>query len=401
MNRRALVACAAVALTAIGGCVMVIAMAGALPAGDPEGATLPFVLSVLAITAFAFGVVGAVVLIRRPENRLGGLLVAAGPLIILTFGGFVAAGIKTVSADWDPARADWAGWVGSVAFYPMFLVFGQIVIRFPDGRLPSLRWRWAVRGLVVAILAVTLLFAVMPGNLGDELGSNPIGLELAPLEALAPFTYALGSIVVIVAMAMGVVAVIVRFRRARGVAREQHKWLLAAIAILAVALPPSFIDGSEGVTAFDVLGFTSLLFVPVSIGIAVTRYRLYEIDRIFSRTLTFTVVVLVLGAMYVLVVVLPFTLVLGRGGGEVPAWMVAGATLGAAALFSPLRRRVQAAVDRRFNRSRYDAELVVERFASQVRDYTDVISISSGLRVAVSGALQPAGVSIWVREVGS
>jgi hypothetical protein len=168
------------------------------------------------------------------------------------------------------------------------------------------------------------------------------------------------------------------------------KWLVPSFLVFSVGVATSFGGFQNSLLSQMVLGLGALL-VPITIGIAILRFRLFEIDRIVSRTVTYLLLVSVLAALYSLVVALPTSAL----GADTPSWVVAASTLAAAALFSPLRRVVQRMVDRRFNRSRYDAERVVERFASHVREFTDVATITSGLSSAVSGALHPSAVAVW------
>jgi hypothetical protein len=222
-------------------------------------------------------------------------------------------------------------------------------------------------------------------------GARPITDAIVAASLLALAVCALGTIA----------SVILRFRRARGDERQQIKWFTFAIAILAlsVILFPLletlgiFVVGGEPVGF--IVPFLGLLTVPLSIGVAILRYRLYDIERIISRTFSYAIVTAILGATFALLVLLPPVLV---GGDSVPDYVIAVATLVVAALFRPVRRRVQDAVDHRFNRKRYDAEHTIEAFTARLREQVDIDALGAELEDVVGRTMQPSHVSLWVRE---
>jgi len=190
-------------------------------------------------------------------------------------------------------------------------------------------------------------------------------------------------------------ALLLRFLRSRGVERQQLKWLLFAsavtIAIFLVVQPNTSQEWTLGV----LLALPLFPAVPVAAGVAILRYRLYEIDRIINRTLVYGLLTAVLGLGYAVGSLL-FVLVAGTGSNP-PSWLVAGATLAAAAMFRPVRRRIQAAVDRRFNRRRYDAARTVDAFGTRLREQVDLDSLSAELLAVVNHAMEPTSVSLWLR----
>jgi hypothetical protein len=270
------------------------------------------------------------------------------------------------------------------------------LLLFPTGRLPSARWRPVAVAAAAATAGITALGALKP-TLVDENYTvrNPIGLAWVPQD---PEQSAVGAVLVgllLVCMCAAGVSLVLRFRRSQGVERQQLKWFTYAGALMVLALLASdyLLPDSSLV---EVLAGLILALVPVAAGIAILRYRLYDIDRLINRTLVYGTLTALLGGVYAAVV-----LVLGQGfggvGGEPPSWAVAGATLAVAALFQPARRRVQAVVDRRFNRRRYDAAKTVEAFSARLREELDLDTLSAELLAVVNQTMQPIRVSLWLR----
>jgi len=242
-----------------------------------------------------------------------------------------------------------------------------------------------------ALAAATILIAFTPADITNILPWNPIGLDALPVWvwALAGPVGGFGTVLISV---LGVAAVVSRYRRGAGVEREQLRWFVAAVLLAVVPITVSPLGG--GPVAF-LLAVFGLLLVPVSVWIAVTRYRLYEIDRLISRGLSWAVVSGLLVAVYAGAILLLQTVLGDVIGGQTVA--VAGSTLLAAALFQPLRRRVQTAVDHRFNRARYDAERTTTDFAERLRDEVDVDHLRTALAATANGAVHPSGVGVWLR----
>jgi hypothetical protein len=185
---------------------------------------------------------------------------------------------------------------------------------------------------------------------------------------------------------------VIRFRRSRGEERQQLKWFTYASALLPLALLGEWLPAPVG----DLIFGAVIVFLPVAVGIAILRHRLYDIDRLINRTLVYGLLTALLGGVYA-GAVLVLGQVFGRVGGDPPSWAVAGATLAVAALFQPARRRIQAVVDRRFNRRKYDAARTVEAFGVRLRDEIDLDALSAELLAVVDHTIQPTRATLWLR----
>ena len=350
----------------------------------------------LTVAFTAFMVVGAVIVAHRPGNALGWIFSAIG---LLSSAGVLAMEYAEYAYLTRPgslpgaALAAWFSWW----WLPILgLIFVFTPLLFPTGRLPSPHWRPVAVTGALAITAVAVLGAVQPTlKLQNEevYLPNPVGLAGAP----DPEDGALGAVllgVLVACMVASVVSVVLRFRRSSGVERQQLKWFTYAAALMLVANVVTFTFLPEGV-ASDVLFGLSIAFVPIAAGVAILRHRLYDIDRLINRTLVYATLTAVLGTVYAgAVLVLGL---FGGVGGELPSWAVAGATLAVAALFQPARRRIQAVVDRRFNRRRYDAARTVEAFSARLRDQIELDTLSAELLAGVEQTLEPTTVSLWLR----
>ena len=349
------------------------------------------------VFALAFTAIGVVVARREPRNPMGWLLIAVALAVQL---GNDGAGYAYL--DYTLHRGTLPLGHVAVLLSPSweyaFVALPLIILLFPDGRLGS-RWRWAVRvylTLAVVVIAGTLSVAVAAFSLRTPIDDNGnlVGLN-HPSGANAWF----GPVQVVSLMAgvLLVLAAVVyqvrRYRRASGVQRQQLKWLAAGAAacIACLALNAASGGGSDfvGQVTFAV-GLTAL---PVGIGVGILKYRLYEIDRLISRTLSYAILTALLAGTFIgLIALSTNTLALsGRVG-------VAASTLVAAALFNPLRKRIQHLVDRRFNRARYDAEATVAAFTARLRDAVELDSIRADLLDAVNRAVQPTHASVWIRQ---
>ena len=281
-------------------------------------------------------------------------------------------------------------------FYPIVIVLIGVPLVFPDGRLLSPRWRWLVILTVAAMTAVTLDGLFRPAGLGVAGDiANPLGIPaLVPiLDALSLFT----SLVSVVGFGGAAVSVVIRYRRAGTVERQQLKWLLAAAGVACVAFPVSIIMSDTPVSnALFLVGFFALIALPLAIGIAILRYRLYEIDRIISRTIGWAVVTGALVAVYLIAVLVLQWALGGLTNGDTIA--VAVSTLVAAATFQPIRMRTQRAVDRRFDRARFDGERTAIAFAERLRSQAAIDSVATDLQSTVGVALRPASQGLWLRR---
>jgi hypothetical protein len=259
----------------------------------------------------------------------------------------------------------------------------------PDGRLASRRWRPVAATGVAAAALLLVGNALAPARLEDTLIANPFGLA-GPPGTIATMTAVAGTILWMASMVASVACVVLRFRTARGVERQQLRWVAAgAAAAVAGLLAGATVPQS---TVISAILYSLVLCIPMGVAVAVLRYRLWDLDRLVSRTVTYAVVTGLLVAPYLLI--LP---VVSRLAGDAGGLAVAAATLAAVAAFAPLRRRVQDLVDRRFNRRRYDAARTVEGFAVRLREQIDLDALAAELLAVVERTVQPTQASLWLR----
>jgi len=342
--------------------------------------------------------VGVVVARRQPRNPIGWILIGFILLFLLSS----VVGLYAVLYYNDGHHGLPLAGLGVILqplWVPALLMFPLVILLFPHGRLASRRWRW-----------VLLIYAVMSACVSAALFSPPIaavaghhvrldsfgdliskshrhgGSALAALEVT-------GLLAILALWLSFIVHQVLSWRRATGERRQQLKWLASGAAVTVVVLAVSFAVPSTSV-AGQVLG-TGLAALPVGIGVGILKYRLYEIDRIISRAVSYAIVTGLLVGLYAGLVLLA-TQVLALKSGVA----VAASTLAAAALFSPLRRRVQHAVDRRFNRTRYNADEAVAAFAARLKDAVDLDSVRDDLAGVVQQTLEPAHLSLWVNRLG-
>jgi hypothetical protein len=388
----------AVLAVGLGGLALAVVV-GTFPLGSmARQLNASVVASVL--VALVFAAVGLLVTLRQPRNSMGWLLLAGGVLIALNF----AASFYTV-LDYRLGHHLPLGTVALVlqpSWAPGIVSFGLAVMLFPDGRLPSPRLRWILRiylgvGAVWVGGAVAITIgAIVAGHVRVDSTGNLVNIG-DPHGATAWWGIAqIVFFVLLIIVGVGSLAgQVVRFRRSSGERRQQLKWLLSGIVAAMPGLALSIALG--GATGWlDVLGgfsFAFLAALPLGIGVAVLRYRLFDIDRLISRTLAYGAVTALLAGAYVGLVLLA-TRELAFSS-EVA---VAVSTLAAAAAFNPVRRWVQHLVDRRFNRSRYDADLTVAAFAARLQDDVDIASVRADLAGTVQRALEPEHMSVWMLE---
>lgn len=362
-----------------------------------EGNSLSLTAAFL-VGTLAFAVVGAIVAQHQPRNPIGWLFVSLAAVegwSGLAYG-WASYAFEVAALPGATYAAWFATWASVLA--PGFIAF--CLLLFPDGRLVSPRWRLAAWGSLALLAVIVARFALVPGPLSDfPAVRNPLGVD-----ALEPLTALPEDVLFVPLIGCAAAGLIVRLRRARGVERQQVKWFAYSAALiplfLAVGGALAAITGSPDDSAvghgFAFLFALILAGLPVSAGLAIQRHRLYEIDRIISRTLVYGVLTATLVGTYLVSVLLLGTLLEPVAGGSDLA--VAASTLTVAALFRPVRRRVQRVVDRRFHRSTYDATRTVEAFAGRLRQEVDLDTVTTDLSVVVREAVQPAHVSIWLRS---
>jgi hypothetical protein len=349
-----------------------------------------------ALTFTGFMVVGAVIVAHRPGNAVGWIFSAVGLLAATGWLAFEYAAYAYIIRPGSVPGAIWAAWYQQQWWILMYtLVFIATPLLFPTGRLPSTRWRPVAVVAAVTAMAAALLSALQPTIQLTDLNywvDNPIGLAWVP----DPDTSAVGGILgglFIGCIVAAIISLVLRFRRARGVERQQLKWFTYAGVLLILTIPVAEFLPASIAAAF---GGLIVAFVPVAAGIAILRFRLYDIDRLINRTLVYGTLTALLGGVYAVAV-----LVLGQLFGGVsrdpPSWAVAGATLAVAALFQPARRRIQAVVDRRFNRQRYDAARTVEVFTARLREEIDLAALSEELLAVVDQTMEPTQATLWLR----
>ncbi len=332
----------------------------------------------------SFTLTGAVLVARRPEEPVGWLVALVGLLAALNvLADEIMEALATagVAAPWPQIFY----WLGGVGFFGWVTVLTCLLpLLFPNGRPPTPRWRW------IAWVGVTGFVFVAVAGLPAALELSPVQLftgdELQPTSPILAVLNTVGVPMMLFGAVAALGSVIVRFRRSRGVEQAQVKWFLLAVAVVAAGIVAEFT--AQGSVIAELL-FLGLVLLPVSIAVAVFRYHLYDIDRLIRRTAGYTLVAAVLAGVYLASVALVGT-VLGRTN----PLAVAAATLAAAALFNPLRRRIQQWVDRRFDRTRYDAHKVVEEFSARLRDEVDLQGLTGDLTRLVGDTLRPAAVSL-------
>jgi hypothetical protein len=337
---------------------------------------------------------------RQPRNAEGWLLLglAAGVMVVLDSGLYTVLDYRLHHGRLPLGEI--AVFLKDTLGVPLILVFGLVILLFPDGRVTR-RWAWVLWPYVVLVAVTAAGFAAKEAG---TIAGQPIQVDVtggyagqgSPSGVLGVAAFATAGFFVIPLLWPAFVArQVLSWRRSAGDCRQQLKWLMAgaviAVAGLAlIAFGPSR-DQTPGRVVKD-LAFLALAALPVSIGVGILKYRLYEIDRIISRTLAYAIVTGVLVGVYAGLVLLA-TQVLGFHSSVA----VAVSTLAAAALFNPLRRWVQRTVDRRFNRARYDADQTVTAFAARLKDAVDLDSIRDDLAATVAKALEPAHMSVWIR----
>jgi hypothetical protein len=357
-------------------------------------------LVAIALLAITFPLVGAVVAARRPRNPLGWIFCVIGLSYGLTATGEAYAVYALRTTPGALPGGGLMSWLGNWAWaLGLGLLMTFALLLFPDGRLPSRTWRPLAWLSAASILLSGGLGAAWtwPQRSLALLESEVEGLEHAPrlvhalVRAGVPLMLGCGL--------ASVAALVVRFHRSRGVERQQLKWFTFAGAVTVAGVVLLLFPSEYGWAApvsLPLVTVPILMAMPVAAGVAILKHRLYDIDRIINRTLVYGLLTAILGGAYA-GIVLVLGQLFGGIGDSPPSWVVAGATLAVAALFQPARRRIQAVVDRRFNRRKYNAARTVEAFSVRLRDEVDLDALTAELLVVVDQTIQPTRASLWLR----
>ena len=360
--------------------------------------TQPLTIAVLAEGAakalaypLGYATIGLVLTLRRPGNPIGWLYAAAGLVWSLAIPGDAWLGQLVAEHRPLPLAAQVAAVCGEFNWAPATVLGVTLpALLVPDGRLRSPRW-WPVAASGIAAAALVVVGGgLAPARLENTSIANPFGLS-GPAGAVAGMLVAAGTLLWAATMVASLACVVVRFRSSSGVERQQLRWVAAgAVAAVAGLLAGAAVPQN---TVLSSILYAMVLCIPLAVAVAVLRYRLWDLDRLVSRTVTYAVVTALLVVPYLLIVPAAGRLVQGSG-----SLAVAAATLAAAAAFAPLRRRVQGLVDRRCNRRRYNAARTVEGFAARFRDQVDLDALSAELLAVVDHTMQPVGASLWLRS---
>lgn len=358
----------------------------------------PLVDAAFGLVYLTFPAVGTAIALRHPRNAIGWLLIAGGLGAQLED---AALGYATFTLRKEPGAlpgGDVAALIADSIWIPsMAVAMSLLLLLFPTGRPPTPRWNlliWLIGATVLAYAVGTLL---NPGPLYYfEDVRNPIGVESGE-AVLEPLVNIVGGPFILTTLA-AIVALILRFRRSAGAEREQLKWLVYTAALFGLLAPVMILTGDAeievaGVLISDFLYGLMIAAVPLAVGAAILRHRLYDIDVVIRRTLTYGALTATLAASYIALVLL-LQLALSPGNDLA----IATSTLAVAALFGPARTRIQALVDRRFYRSRFDAARTLEHFGGGLRQQVDLEAVAGDLRGVVRETMQPAHVSVWLRE---
>jgi hypothetical protein len=364
-------------------------------AGQPDLAVVD--VAAMPVPAVHLGVatVGVVVASRRPRHPVGWLLLAIGLLPNASMPVLAYANYGLAARPGGLPGARWAA-----LYLPAFAVsalalLGFVLLLTPTGSLPSRRWRWWIGSAPIALVGLLLAVAVAPSPLTRPYQAPNTPFDLHGLSGPVQIAYQAGFALAVAVVVVGAASLLLRFRRARGAERQQLRWVaMAAVVMVLLMVAVGAGQATGGVVLPDsaLAGVLSLAVLEVGVGAAVLRYRLYDLDRIISRTLAYGLLTLLLGGGYALVV-LGLGQLLGRDNGLV----VAAATLTVAAAFRPARRRIQAAVDRRFNRRRYDAAQTIQAFSDRLRQQVDLDTLTAELLAVVDQTVQPTQASLWLR----
>ena len=354
------------------------------------------------LAAISFSPVGAVIASRSlPSNLVGWLFCATGLVFAVVHFASEYAIYALLAAPGSLPAGEAAAWISSWLWVVQLGLVAFLFLLFPTGGLPGSRWRWFARLTVLSVLGGAVMLAFSPGPI-IVIGSieNPLGVEGLP--NVYGFVFRLVELVMNALMFVAVISLFIRLRRARQVERQQIKWFVYATALtLSGAILTYPVSNAIGSVWLRWIAFVPLivgvLAIPIAMGIAILRYRLFEIDLIINRTLVYGLLTAILVLSYfgsVTALQSLFSLLTGQGN----TLAIVASTLAIAALFNPLRRRIQSFIDRRFYRRKYDAAKTLEEFGAKLRDQTDLEKLSEDLAKVVDETMQPAHVSVILRS---
>jgi hypothetical protein len=381
-----------------------------LPANLPEGRE-PFLAAVVVqgLMVVLYGTLGATISSRHPRNAIGWIFCfMALSLGVLSFAyGYAdyALYARDGAGGVFLAAAVFAAWISNWIFVlAVFVAVCFLFLLFPDGRPASPRWRPVVLALTVLAALSTLTAALDPVIFSFPTVENPVAPEGRPGE-IAAVANDLTELSAIPAFLVSVASMVSRLRRSRGIERQQLKWVAYAALLTATSFAASFLagpltDGRAAEDVFFLLGVAGFAGIPVAAGVAILRHRLFDIDLLINKTLVYATLTITLAAVYLAGVASSQYLLHSLTGNDSQITIVAS-TLAIAALFSPLRKRIQIFVDRRFYREKYDAKETLAAFSARLRDETDLDALSDGLLGVVRETVQPARVSLWMRDPDS
>jgi hypothetical protein len=389
-----------VAISILGVTLLAATVAVVMVLPQAYGGVDPLFLAFLFAGLWLYWGLGALIVVRADGHVVGWLFALAAALMASVFASFGLGFVFSLREPPDPLSA-WFGLVGNLSFAPAaILILPAVALTFPTGTLPGPGWRWPVRIMAAMVGIRMLAIVIRPGPMFDNGPDNPLtpwlpNVSPSVLEILRGLE-AIGSLALPLGAGLGVAAIILRFRRSRGDQRQQLKWFLAAMAPAAILIPLSISGVTSSLPIIDTLSVAMLPMIPASVAVAILRYHLYDIDRIISRTSSYGLITALLVAVFLLVNLGLQSLL--SSVAKTNSLAVAGSTLLVAALFTPVRRRVQRLVDRRFDRARYDGERTAGAFSVRMRDATDLLTVAADLDATVRRAIAPSSVGLWLRE---
>lgn len=357
----------------------------------------------IALAFVTFATIGASVVARHPRNATGWIYLVGA--LVAMLGNLSSSWVDLNSAHIASLPGETAArWLNSVLWATAMLVLVPFpLLLFPEGHPPSPRWRPVVWIAAMGVACVSAATALMPGPF-EGLAHNPDNpLGITGAKPTLQLLNGIGLFVLGLTMAASIVSLVIRFRGSSGVRRQQFKalgWAGVATLVLLVLAGPGIQVWSRvtgPLTDFFINFFfgAAIAVVPLAVAVSILRYRLWDIDRIISRTVSYAAISGLLAGTFAVVALVPTAVF---GSGERPDWVVAAATLVVAALFRPVRRRVQDAVDHRFNRKRYDAEHTLNTFTQRLREHIDIDALGAELVVVVERTMQPSTATIWLRS---